>query len=113
MKISVCKLLVILALTGGVTQANANTVMGDITCKQWMDRQNTPDKGEAYAIWLNGYLSGANAMFGEMVDRDFIKGSERISVANWTDAYCEKYPKSTLQESTNALIKTLKRNTAF
>jgi hypothetical protein len=113
MKSSIYRLLAILALIGVVTHANANTVMGDISCKQWMDRQSSPDKGEAYAVWLNGYLSGANAMFGELVGRDFIKGSEAISVANWTDAYCEKFPKAMLQESTNALIKTLKRNMQF
>jgi hypothetical protein len=113
MKFSACRLLATLAIIGIVTHANANTVMGEISCKQWVDRQSTPDKGAAYEIWLNGYLSGANAMFGDMVDRDFIKGSGTISVANWTDAYCEKFPKTMLQESTNALIKTLKRNMQF
>jgi hypothetical protein len=113
MKTMVIKLLATLAFIGWVTQANANAVMGDFSCKQWMDRQNAPDKGEAYAIWLEGYLSGANAMFGEMLDRDFIKGSERISVASWTDAYCQKYPKAMLQENANALIKVLKRDMQF
>jgi hypothetical protein len=113
MKFSIFRLLAILAFIGIVANANANTVMGEISCKQWMDRQSTPDKGESYAIWLNGYLSGANAMFGELVDRDFIKGSGAISVANWTDAYCQKFPKATLQDSTNTLIKTLKKNMPF
>jgi hypothetical protein len=113
MKIHIFVLLAILALSETVSYANASTVMGSISCKQWLARQKNPAEGEAYAIWLQGYLSGANAMYGEMLDRDFMKTTEKISVANWTDAYCQKYPESMLHDSTNALIKVLKRETPF
>jgi hypothetical protein len=113
MKITICLLLAILAF--GETAANAKTSadMGSVSCTQWLDRQNTPVEGEYYAVWLNGYLSGANAMYGEVLGRDFIKNSDQISVVDWTEAYCRKYPKSTLQESANALVKRLKRDLPF
>lgn len=113
MKIIINILLVTLTFSLMVSNANASTVIGTISCEQWLDRQNKPSKGEAYTIWLNGYVSGANAMYGEMVDRDFIKNSDKISVVDWTDAYCQKYPKSMLHDSANALIKLLKRDLPF
>jgi hypothetical protein len=113
MKITFYILFIILALNAMVSTANANTVMGPISCKQWLDRKSNPAAEEAYSIWLQGYLSGANAMYGEMVDRDFIKDSDRISIIDWTDVYCQKYPKSMLHDSTNALIKLLKRDLPF
>jgi hypothetical protein len=113
MKITFYILFVILALSEMVSTANASTVMGPISCKQWQDRKSNPAAEEAYIIWLQGYLSGANAMYGEMVDRDFIKDSDRISIIDWTDVYCRKYPKSMLHDSTNALIRLLKRDLPF
>lgn len=113
MKITIYLLLAILAFSEAAGNANASTEMGAVSCKQWLDRQNTPAEGEFYAVWLNGYLSGANAMYGEMLDRDFIKNSDQISIVDWTEAYCRKYPKSTLRESANALIKRLKRDLPF
>jgi hypothetical protein len=113
MKIAICLMLTILAFGETEANANASANMGSVSCKQWLDRQNTPADGEFYAVWLNGYLSGANAMYGEMLDRDFIKNSDQISIVDWTEAYCRKYPKSTLQESANALIKRLKRDLPF
>jgi hypothetical protein len=112
MKIAFCLMLTILAF-GETEYANAGADRGSVSCKQWLDRQNTPAEGEFDAVWLNGYLSGANAMYGEMLDRDFIKNSDQISIVDWTEAYCRKYPKSTLQESANALIKRLKRDLPF
>ncbi len=113
MKININMLRVALVLGLMVGNANASTVIGTTSCGQWLDRQNKPDHGEAYTIWLNGYLSGANAMYGEMVDRDFIKNSDKISVVDWTEAYCQKYPKSMLHDSANALVRLLKRDTPF
>jgi hypothetical protein len=113
MKISFYVLLVMLAFSEMASSANASTVMGDISCQQWVDRKSNPAEGERYAIWMEGYLSGANAMFGEMLDRDFMKTAEKISIANWTDAYCQKFPKAMLHESSNALIKLLKRDVAL
>lgn len=113
MKISIYILLMALAFSLMVSNANANTVIGTTSCEQWLDRQNKPAKGEAYSIWLNGYLSGANAMYGEMLGRDFIKNSDKISIVDWTDAYCQKYPKSMLHDSADALIKLLKRDLPF
>lgn len=113
MKININILLVTLVLGLMVSNANASTVIGTISCGQWLDRENKPDHGEAYAIWLNGYVSGANAMYGEMVDRDFLKNSDKISIVDWTDAYCRKYPKLMLHDSANALVKLLKRDTPF
>jgi hypothetical protein len=97
----------LLTLTFAITTGNADagTVLGNISCKQWQDRQSKPAEADSYAIWLNGYISGANAEYGDMLDRDFIKNSDRISVADWTDVYCRKYPESKLDASANALIK--------
>lgn len=113
MKLSIYILLVILAFSEMVSNANASTVMGSISCKQWLDRQNKLADGDAYTIWLKGYLSGANAMYGEMLDRDFIKNSDKVSIVDWTDVYCQKYPKSMLDDSANALIKLLKRDLPY
>jgi len=106
-------LLAILACGEISGNAHASTVLGSISCKQWQDRQNKPAVAEAYTSWLNGYLSGANAIYGEMLDRDIIKNSDKISIADWTDAYCQKHPVSMLDESTSALIKLLKRDLPF
>lgn len=106
-------LLVILAFSEMMGDANASTVIGTISCAQWLDRQNKPADAEAYTIWLNGYVSGANAMYGDMLNRDFIKNSDKISVVDWTNAYCQKYPKSMLHDSANALIKLLIRDLPF
>jgi len=113
MKIIICLLLTILAFGEIAANANPGADMGSVSCKKWLDRQNTPAEGEADAVWLNGYLAGANAMYGEMLDRDFIKNSDQISIVDWTEAYCGKYPKATLRESANALIKKLKRDLPF
>jgi hypothetical protein len=113
MKITIWLMLSILAFGDTAANANPSADMGSVPCKQWLERQNTPVDAEYYAVWLNGYLSGANAMYGEMLDRDFIKNSDQISIVDWTEAYCRKYPKSTLQESANALIKRLKRDLPF
>ena len=113
MKITIFLLLVTLAFGEMVGNANASSVLGSISCEQWLDRKNKPAESEAYAIWIEGYLSGANAMYGEMLDRDFIIKADNISIINWTDAYCRKYPKLMLHDSTNALIKMLKRDTPY
>ena len=114
MKISIYALLVILACGQMLGNAHAaSTVLGSISCKQWLERVNKPAEGEAYIIWLNGYMSGANAMYGDMLERDFIKNSDKISPVDWSDAYCQKYPKSMLHESANALIKLLKRDLPY
>lgn len=113
MKLSIYILLMVLAFTDLVGNAEATTVLGNISCKQWVDRQNKPAEGEGYAIWLNGYMSGANAEYGDMLDRDFIKNSDKISILDWTDAYCKKYPDAKLDASANALIKLLKRDLPF
>jgi len=113
MKITIYLLLATLAFGEMAGNASASTVLGSISCKQWQDRQNNPAESAAYAIWIEGYLSGANSMYGEMLDRDFIKKADNISIINWTDAYCQKYPKLMLHDSTNALIKLLKRDTPY
>lgn len=105
--------LAALAFSLMVSNANASTVLGAISCEQWQASQNKPDDRAAYTTWLNGYLSGANFMYGDMVDRDFIKNSDKISIVDWTGVYCDKYPESMLQDSANALIKRLKRDLPF
>lgn len=106
-------LMAILAFNAMPGDANANTVLGSISCKQWQDRQNKPADAQAYTIWLNGYLSGANAQYGDMLGRDFIKNSDKISIVDWTDVYCKKHPESQLEDSTNALIKLLIKDLPF
>ncbi len=110
MKLSMYAMLLILTFANMTGNAVAGTVLGNISCKQWMDRQNRPAEADSYAIWLNGYISGANAEYGDMLERDFIKNSDKISIADWTDVYCRKYPESKLDASANALIKLLKRD---
>jgi len=113
MKLSTFMLLIVLALVGMAGNADATTVLGNISCKQWQDRQNKPEDAKAYAVWLNGYMSGANAEYGGMLDRDFIKNSDKISVLDWTDVYCKKHPEANLDASANALINLLKRDLPF
>jgi hypothetical protein len=113
MKLSTYTLLMLLVFCNTTGKAEAATVLGNITCKQWMDRQNKPADSEAYTVWLNGYMSGANAEYGGMLDRDFIKNSDKIPIQDWTDAYCKKYPDAKLDASANALIKLLKRDLPF
>lgn len=101
------------ALSLMACDASASTVIGAGSCEQWLDAQNKPSERAIYTIWLNGYLSGANVMYGEMLDRDFIKNSDKISIVDWTDAYCQKYPKSKLDDSAKALVNVLKRDLPF
>lgn len=112
MKSIIRTLLGILALGGMAINAHANTAVGSTSCKQWLDRQNSPAEAAASVIWLNGYLSGANAMYGELLTRDFLK-NPKISIVDWTDAYCTKYPKLGLQESADALIKLMIRELPY
>ncbi|ADE11232.1 hypothetical protein [Sideroxydans lithotrophicus] len=113
MRITSRILLAIFVSSFMVSNSNASTVIGDITCQQWQDRQNHPADGESYKVWLNGYLSGADAMYGDMLDRDFIKNSDKISIVDWSDVYCKKHPEAMLHDSANALIKLLKRDMPF
>ena len=113
MKNSYYILMVMLAFSAMPGNAGANTVLGSVSCKQWQDRQNKPADAEAYTIWLNGYLSGANAQYGDMLGRDFIKNSDKISIVDWTDAYCKKHSESQLEDSANALIKLLIKDLPF
>ncbi len=93
--------------------ANANTVLGVISCKQWQDRQGKPADAEAYTIWLNGYMSGANEMYGDLLGRDFLKNSDKISIVDWSDVFCKKHPESHLDDSADALIKRLIKDLQF
>lgn len=115
MKKSSHLLLVLLFFLATATgSAQANTVIDVPSCKQWLDGQDVLTQRGVYTVWLNGYVSGANASYGDMVGRDFIKNSaDKISVVDWTDAYCRKYPDKMLDDSANALIKLLKRDTPF
>jgi hypothetical protein len=113
MKITFSMPLAVLAFSLMASNANASTVLGTISCKQWQSSQNKPADREAYTIWLNGYLSGANFMYVDMLDRDFIKNSDQISIVDWTGVYCDKHPKAMLHDSANALIKLLKRDLPF
>jgi hypothetical protein len=110
MKRMIYILLMALALSVIGSNANASTVVGSISCKQWLDRKNNPAVDDAYSIWLQGYLLGANAMYGEIVGRDFLRYADRTPVADWTDLYCQKYPDSMLYDSANALIKKLQKD---
>lgn len=110
-KVYILQAMLVCGLTAG--QAHANTVVGAISCAQWQDRKNKPADAEAYAVWLNGYLSGANGMYGEMLARDFIRNSDKISIQDWTDVYCDKHPKAMLQDSADALVKLLIRDLPF
>ncbi len=113
MKPSICTTLMILALAGIAGNSDAATVLGNISCKQWMDRQNKTADASTYVAWLNGFMSGANAEYSGMLDRDFIKNSDKISVLEWTDVYCKKHPEANLDASANALVYLLKRDLPF
>lgn len=113
MKLSIYTTLMILALAAIAGNSDAATVLGNISCKQWMERQNKPADASTYAVWLNGYISGANAEYGSMLDRDFIKNSDKISILDWTDVYCKKHPEANLDASANALVYLLKRDLPF
>ena len=113
MKPSIYIALMILALAGISGNAGATTVLGNISCKQWVDRQNKLADANSYAAWLNGYMSGANAEYSGMLDRDFIKNSDKISIQDWTDVYCKKHPEANLDASANALVYLLKRDLPF
>ncbi len=113
MKHMIYLLLVILAFSEMESNANASTVIGPISCQQWLDRKNKLADDDAYTIWLQGYLSGANAVYDELLGRDFLKSADKISIVDWTDLYCHKYPKLMVHDSANALIKKLKKDLPF
>lgn len=94
MKLSSYTLMLLLAFAKMPGNADASTAFGNISCKQWLDRQNKSADGDAYTVWLDGYMRGANAEYGDMLDSYFIKNSDKISIADWTDVYCRKYPDS-------------------
>ncbi len=108
-------LLVILACGETESYANAATslAIGDISCKQWLDRKNVPAGDDPYASWLQGYLSGANAMYDDLISKGFLNSADKISVVDWTNAYCQKYPKSMLHDSANAMIKMLQQDMPY
>ena len=111
MKHAICILLVILSV--GAMESNARTLIGDISCQQWLDGKNKPADAATYTSWLQGYLSGANAMYENLLSKGILNSESKISVAEWTDLYCQKYPKSMLHDSADALIKSLLENMPY
>lgn len=111
MKHTICILLAILSFSA--TDSSASTFIGDISCKQWLDSKNKPADAAAYTNWLQGYLSGANAMYDNLLSKGFLNGANRITVADWTELYCQKYPQSMLHDSANAQIKSLLENMPY
>jgi hypothetical protein len=108
-------MLVILAFGGMASHANAGTSpgIGDISCKQWQESRNKPADEDPYTSWLQGYLSGANAMYDDLLSKGFLNSASKISVVDWTNAYCQKYPGSMLHDSANALIKRLQQDMPY
>lgn len=111
MKHAICILLVILSF--GAMESNASTLIGDMSCKQWLDGKNKPADAAAYTSWLQGYLSGADAMYENLLSKGFLNSDNKISVSEWTDLYCQKFPESMLHDSANALIKSLLENMPY
>lgn len=111
MKHAICILLAILSFSA--TGSGASTFIGDISCKQWLDSKNNPADAAAYTNWLQGYLSGANAMYDNLLSKGFLNGAAKITVADWTELYCQKYPQAMLHDSANAQIKSLLENMPY
>ncbi len=107
--------IILMALALGVIgrNASAGTVNGSISCKQWLDRNNKPSDDDAYTNWLEGYLFGANAMYGDILGREFLRSTDKTTIVNWTDLYCRKNPDSMVTDSANLLIKKLKKDSPF
>ncbi len=106
-------LLMILALSEMESHASTSTVIGDISCEQWLDRRTKDADVDSYTSWLEGYLSGANAMYDDLLSKSFLNSTKKISVVDWTDAYCQKYPKSMAHDSANVLIKILEKDMPY
>lgn len=108
-------MLVILALSEMQSYANAgtNSAIGDISCKQWLERKNKPADEDPYLSWFQGYLSGANAMYDDLLSKGFLNGASKISLVDWTNGYCQKYPNAMLHDSANALIKMLQQDMPY
>ncbi|MGA7749871.1 MAG: hypothetical protein WCA63_06950 [Gallionella sp.] len=108
-------MLVILAFSEMDSYANAVTssAIGDISCKQWLDRKNKTADEDPYVSWLQGYLSGANAMYDDLLSKGFLNSTNKTSVSDWTNVYCQKYPNAMLHDSANALIKVLQQGMPY
>ncbi|MGB8409338.1 MAG: hypothetical protein WCE58_05475, partial [Gallionella sp.] len=59
------------------------------------------------------YLSGANAMYDDLLSKGFLSSANKTSVVDWTNVYCQKYPHAMLHDSANALIKLLQQDLPY
>ena len=88
------KKLVLTTIIGFMTAsvfAQVPTAYGKVDCGQWL---NPPSEIQALAnkFWLNGYLTGINAM-GLIENGDLLKNISSIQQAwAWMDKYCRDNP---------------------
>ena len=52
-------------------------------------------------------------MYDNLLSKGFLNGAARITVADWTELYCQKYPQAMLHDSANAQIKSLLENMPY
>ena len=87
-------------LAGGVEARQAPS------CGEWISHR---EKSDTLALvntsWLLGYLSGLAVSRG----KDFLSGTDNVSIYKWMDNYCRTNPLRDLSNGGNALAAELAR----
>ena len=99
------KKIAIAALALSSLTSQAATVLGSVSCVDWNHEKHelVKVKHELHAMWLMGYLSGANLR----APVDFLAGNEARALIIWVDNYCAANPLDNAYAGAEQLIKTL------
>lgn len=108
MKKLILTVSVFLSLSGVSLSSSAVTVMGGVSCGNWVAAriQNTAT-ASGYSLWMLGYLSGRAVS----TNIDILKKPDYQSIDLWLDNYCRATPLMTLADAGDALFFELAKNT--
>ena len=85
-KVNAVLLLVGLLLSTGASAAV--TTLGVQSCGDWIQERSKSDAIRGDEIWLVGYMTGVAIGTG----KDFIAGTDALSIFIWMDNYCRANP---------------------
>jgi hypothetical protein len=88
------------------THAAEVQIRGTPSCGRWLNGKATTSWSRVTdESWLIGFLSGT----GMEADKDFLKGTDNLSILLWVDNYCQTHPLSNVGEAGIELTNELRK----